>query len=185
MFWGGKFVGDENFGYRRSLLVKHIGKNVPQDFKFNESLIKHGRKEKWEGFILRKRAGKIVYTMNGKAKRTGSWKWKYEETDDFIVVDAEYGKGKHDKYFARFKLAQYDKNGELIDCGYCGPGTLKITELEEIYKNRKAVGGVYKIKPYMVIEVAYRVRTKDGKLEFPVFQRIRDDKKDEECVYDR
>lgn len=184
MFWKGSFIGDKDFTERRSILIRNMEENVPVDCIFNQQLIDKGKRYGWEGFVLRKPDGKITYTMNGKAKRFGSWKWKYEITDDFIVVDAEYGKGKHDGYFARFKLAQYDKNGDLVDCGYCGPGNLKVNELKEIHAARKALGGIYTVKPYMVIEVLFRARASGGvKLEFPVFKRIRDDKKPTECIF--
>ncbi len=182
LFWDDMFWGDREFIERRLLLKLIYEEKVPTQELFTQKLVDKGKKLGWEGFILRDPTGTIAYTMNGKAKRTGSWKWKYEETDDFIVVDAVYGKGKHDKYFARFKLAQYDKDGVLIDCGYCGPGRLKVTELQEIYNDREE-NKKYRVKPYMVVEVVYRVRTKDDKLEFPVLQRIRDDKKFTECIY--
>ena len=178
MFWDGKFVGDLDFIKRRKL----FGNTMFEPF--TKQLTEEKKKLGWEGFILRKPDGKITYTMNGKAKRFGSWKWKYECTDDFIVVGAEYGKGKHDKYFARFKLAQYDKDGHFVDCGYCGPGNLKVEELKELYLARKTVGDTYQVQPYMVIEVLFRARASGGvKLEFPVFKRIRDDKKPTECIY--
>jgi DNA ligase-1 len=184
MFWNGKNMCDEPFLKRRGVLDSMMSFNVPVAIKFTQKMIDL-QKGKWEGFVLRKPDGKIVYTMNGKAKRFGSWKWKYEITEDFIVVDAEYGRGKHDGYFARFKLAQYNKNGDLVDCGYCGPGNLKVNELKEIHATRKALGGIYTVKPYMVIEVLFRARASGGvKLEFPVFKRIRDDKKPTECIYD-
>ena len=178
MFWDGKFVGDLAFTERRKL----FGNTVLAPF--TKQLTEEKKKLGWEGFILRKPDGQITYTMNGKAKRFGSWKWKYEITDDFIVVGAEYGKGKHDRYFSRFKLAQYNKDGDLVDCGYCGPGNLKVAELEDLHKDRKATDGTYKVKPYMVIEVLFRARASGGvKLEFPVFKRIRDDKKSTECIF--
>ena len=181
MFWNGKNVCDEPFLKRRGILDSQMSFNVPVSIKFNQKMI-DTYKGRWEGFILREPDGKIKYSMNGKAIRTGSWKWKYQTTEDFIVVDAIYGKGKHDKYFARFKLGQYDENGEIVDCGFCGPGNLKVEELKELHKNRKNVDGSYKIDPFMVIEVQFRARASGGiKLEFPVFKRIRDDKKHTEC----
>jgi len=182
MFWENEFYGDKDFLDRREEARGVFFDLVPDEIEFNQEAIASGKRKGWEGFILRKPDGKIAYTMNGKAKRTGSWKWKYEETDDFVVIDAEYGKGKHDKYFARFKLAQYDHDGAIVECGWCGPGRLKITELQEIYDDREE-NGKYRIAPYMVVEIVYRVRTKESKLEFPVLQRIRDDKKHTECVF--
>jgi ATP-dependent DNA ligase len=183
MFWNGKNMCDVPFLKRRGGLDSMMSFRVPVAVEFTQRLIDL-QKGKWEGFVLRKPDGKITYTMNGKAKRFGSWKWKYEITDDFIVVGAEYGKGKRDRYFSRFKLAQYNKDGDLVDCGYCGPGNLKVAELEDLHKNRKATDGTYNIKPYMVIEVLFRARASGGvKLEFPVFKRIRDDKKPTECIY--
>lgn len=185
MFWNGAFYGDNDFVDRRVLLESIYKDLVPTQLPFTQDAIDYGKEFGWEGFVLRKADGKIAYTMNGKAKRTGSWKWKYNCVDDFIVVSAEYGKGKHDKYFAKFRLAQYDRDGNLVDCGYCGPGKLIVAELEELHRNRKTSEGIYNVDPYMVIEVLFRARASGGiKLEFPVFQRIRDDKKPEECIYD-
>lgn len=185
MFWNTLSLGEsDEFFRRKTLLQYYFPDNVPETMLFDQATIDRGKEEGWEGFVLRKLDSKIAYTMNGKAKRTGSWKWKYECTDDFIVVDAEYGRGKHDKYFARFKLAQYDNDGNLVDCGYCGPGKLVVAELEELHQNRKTSEGTYNIEPYMVIEVLFRARASGGiKLEFPVFQRIRDDKGAEECIF--
>jgi ATP-dependent DNA ligase len=183
MFWNGTDVCDEPFNKRRGILASCMSLHVPISIPFDQREIDRGKKKGYEGFILRKKDGKITYTMNGKAKRYGSWKWKYEETDDFIVLDAEYGKGKHSKYFARFKLGQYDSNGEIIECGYCGTGKLTVPILEALHKERKASDGSYISEPLQVVEVLFRVRTREGKLEFPVLQRLRDDKKSEECIY--
>jgi ATP-dependent DNA ligase len=184
MFWNNEFMGNFSFLSRRKLLDRELVRDVASYMDFNKTEIKAAKCANWEGFILRESSGKLEYTMNGKAKRSGSWKYKFEETDDFIVRMAEKGKGKHDKYFARFNLIQYNKQGLVIDCGYCGPGTLKVEELEELYKERSDSNGDYKIMPFLIVEVLYRTRTKDGKLEFPVLQRIRDDKKPEECIYE-
>jgi len=183
MFWDNMFMGNTPFIERRKLLNREFIRFVALCNDFNQKEINSGKISNWEGFILRKKDGLLEYTMNGKAKRSGSWKWKFEETDDFIVRMAEKGKGKNAKYFARFNLIQYNKKGYIIDCGYCGPGKLKVAELEELYKERSDANGDYKIMPFLVVEVLYRTRTKDGKLEFPVLQRIRDDKKPEECIY--
>lgn len=185
MFWESKFMGNYFFEFRRRKLIQHFPAYVASCDVFNKHSINKGKENGFEGFILRELKGKLTYTMNGKAKRFGSWKYKFEETDDFVVIMAEKGKGKNDKYFARFNLIQYDKNGLIIDCGYCGPGTLKVEELKELYKERSDSNGDYKILPFLVVEVLYRARTKDGKLEFPVLQRIRDDKKPEECIYEK
>ena len=180
MFWNGIFVGDQPFVKRRNVLSKYFI-NTPEVVNFTEKVADKGKNLGWEGFILRKNDSIIEYTMNGKASRKGSWKYKFEQTDDFFIVDAEYGKGKNADYFARFKLAQYDKNGKMIDCGYAGPGKMTQKQLRELYAERSDSDGDYKLKPYLVIEVEFRARQPDtAKLEFPIFSRIRDDKKPEE-----
>ena len=62
-----------------------------------------------------------------------------------------------------------------------GPGVLKHAELEELTKEIDSG----KRKFPFVAEVEFREQHEDSfKLEHPVFQRIRDDKKVEECLYE-
>lgn len=183
LFWKGKFLGDRKFKWRR-VFIKKKGFNVPKMFlNLKKEDVEKAKKKGWEGFIIRRPNSKFGYTMDGKAYRSGAWKYKFELEDDFIVTAAEYGQGKHSDYFARFRLAQY-KNGDMIDCGWCGPGEMTEEELKDLYEERSDKEGNYIVKPFMVIEVRFRARQYDSsKLEFPVFVRIRDDKRPSECVY--
>lgn len=182
LFWKNKDMTAVQFLERRKILSSVDSFIVPKMYKFNKRLIEIARKENWEGFILRKPNGTLKFTMNGKPARFGSWKWKFEYTDDFIVLDATHGKGKHSGHFARFLLGQFNRDGDILEMGWCGPGKLSNEELDELYAERN-LNDQYKVEPYLVVEVLYRTRTKYGKLEFPVLQRIRDDKRPEECIY--
>ena len=182
LFWKGKDMSGVPFLKRRGILRSIDAFTVPKIYKFNDKLIEFARRRNWEGFILRKENGLLKFTMNGKPARFGSWKWKFEYTDDFIVLDATHGKGKHANHFARFLLGQFNNDGDIVEMGWCGPGKLSNEELDELYKSRH-LNGRYRVKPYLVVEVLFRARTKYGKLEFPVLQRIRDDKRPEECKY--
>jgi len=183
LFWKGKDMSGVPFLKRRGILRSIDVFTVPKIYKFNDKLIEFARRHNWEGFILRKEDGLLKFTMNGKPARFGSWKWKFEYTDDFIVLDATHGKGKHANHFARFLLGQFNNDGDIVEMGWCGPGKLSNEELDELYKNRH-LNGRYRVEPYLVVEVLFRARTKYGKLEFPVLQRIRDDKRPEECRYE-
>lgn len=186
MFWNGKNMCDESFLKRRGQLDSMMSFNVPVAVKFGQNMIDMGKQQNWEGFVLRKPDGKITYTMNGKAKRFGSWKWKYEESLDAFVTEATYGKGKNSEWFARFRLGQFKQDGTIHDLGWAGPGKLIRGELKELHKIRKDTAGNFVVKnpDYLIVEVVYRAKTIYEKLEFPVIQRIRDDKPAKECIYE-
>ena len=96
---------------------------------FTEDMAIKAKKEEWEGFILRQAEDTITFTMNGKPKRKGSYKFKFIETTDCIVTRVCPGSGKHEVRFARFRLGQYEKSPffdepVLVDCGWAGGGRL-------------------------------------------------------------
>jgi ATP-dependent DNA ligase len=100
---------------------------------------------------------------------------------DFVVSEVALGKaGKHAKVYARFKLGQY-KDGELLDCGWAGPGTLSHDQLAEYTRDINSK----KLKLPFVVEVEFRDWQEDSYcLEHPVIQRIRFDKEPKECEYE-
>mgnify|MGYP003324156314 FL=1 len=101
-------------------MTNHFGERKIETF--TEKLANQAKENDWEGFILRKADDQITYTMNGKPKRKGSYKFKFIETTDCIVTKVSNGSGKHEVRFARFRLAQYENSPffdepVLVDCG--------------------------------------------------------------------
>ena len=126
IFWHGEDVTDRTF-LERVELTNHFGNREIKTF--TKKMVDTAKENRWEGFILRRPEDKITFTMNGKPKRKGSYKFKFIETTDCIVTKVSNGSGKHEKRFARFRLAQYEKSPffdgpVLVDCGWAGGGRL-------------------------------------------------------------
>ena len=120
--------------------------------------------------------------MDGKAHRKGSWKYKFTKTDEFIVDEVLYGKsGKHADFYAKFHVVQYDEDGNIINRGYVGPGTLTHEELKEL--TLRINNDTLKV-PF-VVEIEFQSFHDDtGKLEFGQILRLREDKIPEEVIYE-
>ena len=106
---------------------------------FTEEMVNEATEKDWEGFILRRPEDVITFTMNGKPKRKGSYKFKFVETTDCIVTKVCPGSGKHEIRFARFRLAQYENSPffdepVLVDCGWAGGGRLGEENMDLITK---------------------------------------------------
>lgn len=140
-------------------------------------------KEKWEGLVLYDKFASSEYSMNAQFYRPeGCWKWKNLEDDDFIVVGTNEGGGKNCGKASSFKLAQYDKKGNLVDCGsvFSGITNEMIEDGLDLYIGK-------------VVRVSYPSRYGKGtKKGLPTIMHgridsltfVRDEKKPEECVYD-
>jgi ATP-dependent DNA ligase len=192
LFDRGKFVGGEEYLDRHALLTSY-GFNPPEiiyDWK-KYVVYENGTpkatglalKECWEGFVLRVPGNSAVtYTLNGKPDRAGAYKFKFMKEGDFVVTEVTHGdSGEHQSLYCRFHLAQYNKKMELVDCGWAGPGTLKRDVLREFTEDIDSKNIVLPI----VVEVEFREWTeKNHALEHPVIQRIRFDKRPEECEYE-
>jgi ATP-dependent DNA ligase len=180
LFHNNKFVGNYSHMDRFSLLDP-MGIEPPELLFQWKKELKQAEKNNWEGLILRLPGEKshISYTMDGEAHRAGSYKYKFLKTDDFFITEWLKGiSGKHANFYAKFKVAQYDSDGKLIDRGYVGPGKLSHEELEELTTNID--NG--KIKKNFVVEVEYQDIQDSGKLQFGIIQRLRPDKVAKECV---
>ena len=193
IFWYGEDVTDRTF-LERLELTNHFGERKIETF--TEKLANQAKENDWEGFILRKAEDQITYTMNGKPKRKGSYKFKFIETTDCIVTKVSNGSGKHEVRFARFRLAQYENSPffdepVLVDCGWAGGGRLGeenmdlVTSklLEKGYKLEKTD---LKEEDWFVVELEYQrrqERNNKGQLcfEFPIIVRTRNDKPLSEC----
>jgi ATP-dependent DNA ligase len=177
-----EFIGGLEYEARHAKLVARKKFYVPPIYWDWRDMMDTAKKEKWEGWVLRVRGDSAVtYTVNGKADRAGAYKLKFMKEGDFVVTEVELGEaGRHAKVYAKFHLGQY-QDGEMVDCGWAGPGILTHEELEQYTKEIDTK----KLKLPFVVEVEFRDWQEDStKLEHPVIQRIRFDKSPDECEFE-
>ncbi|MDP6916959.1 MAG: hypothetical protein QF895_03300 [SAR86 cluster bacterium] len=193
IFWCGEDVTDRTF-LERLEITKFFGER--EISTFSEKIAEKAKQNDWEGFILRKAEDNITYTMNGKPKRKGSYKFKFIETTDCIVTRVCPGSGKHEVRFARFRLHQYENSPffdelVLVDCGWAGGGRLGEENMDNITSELIQKG--YKLEDtelnendWFAVELEYQSRQErndKGQLcfEFPIIIRTREDKPLNEC----
>jgi bifunctional non-homologous end joining protein LigD len=130
--------------------------------------------------------------------RSSFWvKSKGSRTLDAIVVGYIQGEGMRRATFGSMVMAMYDDQGGLVHVGNVGGGfddkTLAMLKpmLEKLVVKKPVITGPVEapspitwVKPSIVCEIIYANITTDRKLRFPRFNRIRTDKKPEECVLD-
>lgn len=180
LFLNGEFIGECDHTERTDFLSL-VGYSVPEIYFDWQKRIEKAKKEHWEGFVVRKvNDSAIGYSLDGKAKRMGGWKFKFLKEDDFVVDSVEKGKsGKHAGFYAQFHVIQYDPSGNVIDRGFVGAGTLPHDDLKQLTEDIDS--GARKL-PF-VVEIEYQsIHDDSGKLEFGQIQRLRDDKTPAECV---
>ena len=193
IFWKGKNITELPFTERLELAVAFGERKIET---FTQEMSDEAQRLNWEGFILRRPDDTITFTMNGKPKRKGAYKYKFIETTDCIVTGVSPGSGKHEVRFARFRLAQYENSplsGEkvLVDCGWAGGGRLGEENMDLITKELTSKGynlekQELKEKDWFAVELEFQSRqprNKKGQLcfEFPIITRTREDKPLEEC----
>jgi len=124
----------------------------------------------------------VEYTLNGKPSRKGAWKYVFEKTSDFVIMETQKGNsGRLIGIPARFKLGQYDEEGNLVECGWAGPGKVSTEDLIRF----EADFGKALLSGDLIAEITYRKRSETTHaLEFPVIQRFRTDKPAKECLLD-
>ena len=193
IFWNGEDVTELPFSERLELTSIFGKRNISI---FTKKMVKEATEKKWEGFILRRSEDIITFTMNGKPKRKGSYKFKFVETTDCIVTKVCPGSGKHEVRFARFRLAQYEKSPffdepVLVDCGWAGGGRLgeenmNLITADLIKKGYELKKNDLKEKDWFAVELEYQSRQSrndKGQLcfEFPIIIRTRENKPLNEC----
>jgi len=193
IFWKGENVTELPFEERLEITKTFGNRDVSV---FTEKMSLDAKNSGWEGFILRRPDDIITFTMNGKPKRKGSYKFKFIETTDCIVTKISPGSGKHEVRFARFRLAQYENSPffeepVIVDCGWAGGGRLGEEGMDQITKELLDKG--YKLEKcdlneedWFVVELEYQSRqsrNEKGQLcfEFPIILRTRNDKTLSEC----
>ncbi|MGI9305082.1 MAG: DNA ligase D, partial [Gammaproteobacteria bacterium] len=151
-----------------------------------ETMYAHASELGLEGMVAKKADSPY------RAGRSAQWrKITIERRDDFVVIGYTDPQGSQTG-FGALLLGQY-LDGELVYAGRAGSG-FKQGELRELGKfveqakdagpprDAPAEKDTHWIEPVLVCEVKFKETTPDGVLRQPVFVRLRDDKKPQECV---
>lgn len=165
-----------------------------------ESWEDYAKQNKLEGFVVvdkKSKFGNKLYNFNGKPSRpNGSYKLKLWFTGDVVIFAGTKGSGKRTGGLGAVHLKQIDpKTGKYFYVSKCGTGfdDEMLKELGDLFKKYELPifekdKDAEKIELYqehigIVAEVKYPERMpKTNSLRFPVFVRLRMDKKQEECI---
>ncbi|MEM5771968.1 MAG: ATP-dependent DNA ligase [Candidatus Aenigmatarchaeota archaeon] len=203
IYLNGKDTFNIKFSERRKMLEKII-KIKPGKFQLAEQLITHDLKEAekfYENALKNGQEGVMVKNLDafyvpGRTVAGGWLKVKPTlENLDLVIVGASWGTGKRAGWLGSYILACRDPDtGKFLECGMLGTGIKeKKTSpedftMEEMTKLLKPYiesekGNEVKIKPKIVIEVAYEeiqrspAYSSGFALRFPRFVRLRSPEK--------
>ena len=200
VFYGFDLLAFEDFdlrplplSQRKALLMRVLPKSGP--LRFADDIAEQG-----EAFLEEVRALGLEGIVGKKADsryrggRSADWiKVRLERTEDFVIVGYTAPKGSR-AGFGALHLAMFE-GGALVYAGRAGSGFTEkhLSEIRErLARDRRptpACAGELPtakehvwVEPRLVCEVRYKEWTKDHLLRQPVFLRMREDKKPEECV---
>jgi len=200
LYWDKEFLGDQNYMYRRAVLNVAYWITHPEyrsaTFKvLDKRIIDAAYGAGWEGFVLRKLTGTeshVTFTLNGKPQRRGAWKFKFQNTDEYIITAVEVGNsGRLNGKLARFALSKEDADGKLVFCTWAGPGTFSTKYLDEVFtllfgtlRSIEDIGpGEVQVPRPQVVEVKFSSKQPGSlALEHPVLLMMRPDKTCRECT---
>ena len=177
---------------RKQMLAKLLPQAGPlkycEHFDDGEALYAQAERLGLEGVMAKKADAPY------RAGRTANWlKIRADRVDDFVVVGFTAPQGSRGG-FGALHLASF-VDGSLTYAGRAGSG-FTAAQLRELAGDLEATrrpdppcGGPVPagkehvwVEPTLVVEVRYKEWTDEGLLRQPVFLRIRDDKRPEECV---
>ncbi len=161
--------------------------------KQGERFFKEASKKGFEGIIAKQRDSLYL-----PGNRGSNWiKIKGTTTMDCIIIGYTKGEGARFSTFGALVVAAHGKDGRLLHMTNVGGGfdnrTLedlkgRLGRIERktpvISRPIDAPSPVTWVKPILVCEVKYMSITRDGKLRFPRFSRMRTDIGPEECEVD-
>lgn len=201
VFEGGKSMFSEPLGKRISRLEK-IVKPVKGRLRLARKLVtKDAAKANkfYESALKERQEGVMVKNLDSEyrpGRRVGYWlKVKPTmESLDLVITGAEWGSGKRASWLGSFILS-CRKGDDFLECGMMGTGIKEKGEgvtFEEMTSRlrpliEKEEGRSVKIKPSLVVEVAYEEIQKSTNyssgfaLRFPRLLRTRPDKSEEDA----
>jgi bifunctional non-homologous end joining protein LigD len=178
----------------RNVLVENphlvFGDHVTKDgSRFYSELLKLG----FEGVIAKDRGSQYLPGV-----RSSYWvKVKGAQTIDAFVVGYTAGEGARTSSFGALVMVMYDRDGKMVHVGNVGGGfdhktldTIRsqldrlVTKTPVVKEPIEAPSPIVWVKPRIVCEILYSNITRDKKLRFPRFSKLRTDKRPEDCVLD-
>jgi bifunctional non-homologous end joining protein LigD len=193
----GKDMVDEPLSLRKRRLARIIREDphlLLTQFVSSEgkSYFRNAVKLGFEGVIAKK-----ISSMYQIGARSSDWlKIKHLKTMDCIVAGYTRGEGGRAATLGALVLAAFDrKTGTMIHLGNVGTGfsdvdlsrMMKIlkpltTKTKQMPGEVKAPSPITWVKLHLVAEVGYMAMTRDRKLRFPRFTRLRLDGDPKDCV---
>jgi len=163
---------------------------ITGDLKLIEQIYKEALKAGHEGLMV-----KNPHSVYSPGKRGKKWikKKPLMETLDLVVVGAEWGFGRRANLIGSYTVACYDpETDRFLQVGKVGTGLTddqlkELTEMLSDLMEGVEAGGVFAVRPKIVLEIAFEEIQKSPNynsgfaLRFPRFIRIRDDKDPEEA----
>ncbi|MEU6039374.1 non-homologous end-joining DNA ligase [Actinomadura sp. NPDC047616] len=158
-------------------------------------LLEFTREQRLEGLMAKR-----LDSTYRPGRRVDFWrKVKHFQTRDVVVCGWKPGRGRREGGLGSLLLGEYDGKGRLCFVGHVGTGFTD-RALDELYGTlwplrrpsspfdeaipREYARDAQWVEPRLVGEVAYSLRTRDGRLRFPSWRGLRDDKDPLEVIRD-
>ncbi|GLZ06974.1 hypothetical protein Acsp03_44400 [Actinomadura sp. NBRC 104412] len=150
-------------------------------------LMEFTKEQRLEGLMAKR-----LDSVYRPGRRVDFWrKVKNFLTREVIICGWKPGRGRREGGVGSLLLGEYDTKGRLCFVGHVGTGFTD-RALDELYETlwplrrptppydepvpREFARDAQWVEPRLVGEVAYSVRTRDGRLRFPSWRGLRDDK---------
>jgi len=199
LYLDGTNVQNLSFLERRKILSQIVNENTRikiSDFieEIGEEVYKTTKSMGLEGLVAKNKSSKYV-----QGKRSSDWlKIKHIRTQDCVIIGYNKGEGTREKYFGSLLLAVRDIEGQFQFVGHTGSGfdSISLVQIYEKvqnlrtekcaidyvpYTNREPIW----VKPEIVAEIKFSDWTRDNIMKSPIFLRLREDKKPEECFIEK
>ncbi|HEU5119939.1 MAG TPA: non-homologous end-joining DNA ligase, partial [Candidatus Nitrosocosmicus sp.] len=199
LYLDGTNVQNLSFLERRKILSQIVNENTRikiSDFieEIGEEVYKTTKSMGLEGLVAKNKSSKYV-----QGKRSSDWlKIKHIRTQDCVIIGYNKGEGTREKYFGSLLLAVRDIEGQFHFVGHTGSGfdSISLAQIYEKVQNLRteecAIGYVpytnrepIWVKPEIVAEIKFSDWTRDNIMKSPIFLRLREDKKPEECFIEK